>query len=63
MQSSTTPGRTENEHELTDFEKILANLIKNKIPPTLNIIEQDLVRMVKHPMQPTRVKSMKNVIE
>ena len=63
MQSSTNPGSTKNEHKLTGFEKILANLIKNKIPPALNIIEQDLVRMVKHPKQPTRVKSMKNVIE
>ena len=41
-ESSSNQDGTENEHELIDLAKILANLIKDKIQATFNVNEQDL---------------------
>ena len=39
LQSSENQDGTKNEHELTDLAEILANLIKDDIPPALNVSE------------------------
>ena len=42
LESSANQDGTENEQELTELAEILANLIKDDIPPALNVSEQDL---------------------
>ena len=42
LEGSANQDGTENEHELTDLAEILANVIKDNIPPALNASEQNL---------------------
>ena len=42
LESSVNQDGTKNEHEVTNLAEILANLIKDNIPPSLNVSEQDL---------------------
>ena len=42
LKSSANQDGTESEQNLTDLVEIVANLIKDDIPPTLNVSEQDL---------------------
>ena len=63
LKSLANQDRTESECDLTDLAEILANLIKDDIPPALMLVNKIYAHMVKFPIRPKLVKWMKKVTE